>query len=333
MKTLIPRRSMFANTMRDSRTFLRRLISVQRPATGHALFNLIAIATLLTTTPAPAAINVFACEPEWGALTRELAGDEATVFVATTAQQDVHRIEARPSLIAKLRRADLAVCTGAELEIGWLPMLLRQAANPKVQPGQPGYFEAAMQVERLEVPTSLDRAHGDVHAHGNPHVHTDPRRIAAVAQRLSARLAELDAANAAHYRARHADFARRWSQALDRWAAHAGPLRGVRVVAHHKDWAYLYDWLGMVSAGYLEPKPGIPPSTGYLARLKAELAQAPAKLIVRTPYQDARPAQWLAAQSRIPAVVLPYTVGGSARANDLFGLFDDTIAQLLAALP
>ncbi len=290
---------------------------------------LLFLASALCTGPAHAVLNVFACEPEWAALATELGGDKLQAFSATTAKQDPHRIEPRPSLIAKLRRADLMICTGAELEAGWAPMLLRQAANPRVQPGQPGHFEAAAQVQRLDVPARVDRAAGDVHAGGNPHVHTDPRRIATIAARLAERLAQIDVANAAHYRARHADFAQRWTQAIAAWEARAAPLRGARIVAHHKDWMYLFDWLGLIAAGTLEPKPGVPPGAVHLAALKSELARLPARALVRTPYQDPRPSEWLAQQTGIPPVVLPYTIGGSERATDLFRLFDDTLDRLL----
>ena len=282
--------------------------------------------------PALAALKVFASEPQWAALAAELGGERVTAFSATTALQDVHHIEARPSLIARLRTADLVVCTGAELETGWLPVLLRQAGNGRVQPGTPGYFEAAAHVRLLEVPDSLDRAHGDVHASGNPHLHTDPRRIARVAAALAERLSTLDASSAEHYRARHERFAQRWREALAQWEARAAPLKGVRVVAHHKDWIYLYEWLGMQPAGTLEPKPGLPPTAAHLAALKAELARAPARLVIRTPYQDARAAEWLARETGVRIVVLPYTVGGSKEATDLYGLFTDTVERLLAAL-
>ena len=297
------------------------------------LVSFIGIVAILLAAPAHAVLNVFACEPEWAALAAELGGEHITAFSATTAMQDPHRIEPRPSLIAKLRRADLMVCTGAELEAGWAPMLLRQAANQKVQPGQPGHFEAAAQVERLDIPKTLDRAQGDVHAGGNPHVHTDPRRIGVIAARLTERLAQLDPANAASYRARHAAFAQRWSQAITAWEARAAPLRGARIVAQHKDWIYLSDWLGLVAAGTLEPKPGVPPSAGHLASLKLELQRTPARVIVRTPYQDPRPGAWLAEQTGIPLAVLPYTIGGSERATDLYRLFDDTLDRLLEARP
>lgn len=294
-----------------------------------SLLLLMALTPLLS---AAGELNIFACEPEWAALTRELAGEQAGITVATTARQDPHHIQARPSLIARLRNADLAVCTGAGLESGWLPMLQRQSGNSAVQKGRPGLFEAAMQVERLEVPLELDRAQGDVHAEGNPHVQTDPRRIAGIARALSLRLKQIDPANAAQYDARLADFVQRWQAAMEGWEAKAKPLRGQRVVAHHKGWVYLFDWLGMEEAGLLEAKPGVPPSAGHLARLKAELAANPAAMVIRAAYQDDRADRWLQRETGIPAVALPFTVGGSEGAKDLFGLFDDTLERLLQAL-
>ncbi len=160
----------------------------------------------LLTQPALAELRVFACEPEWAALVTELAGDQANIYTATTAKQDAHHIQARPSLIAKLRRTDLLVCSGAELESGWLPVLLRQASNLKVQPRQPGYFEAAMQVERLDIPAQLDRSQGDVHAGGSPHVHLDPHRLATIAKALTQRLIQIDPEHTAHYQQRSDDF-------------------------------------------------------------------------------------------------------------------------------
>lgn len=289
---------------------------------------------LLLAAAFPAAaqqLNVFACEPEWAALATELGGDRIEAYSATTAVQDPHHIQARPSLIAKVRRADLVVCSGSELEIGWLPMLLRQAGNPAVLPGKPGHFEASGFVERLEIQQQLDRTMGDVHASGNPHVHLDPHRLARIAGELSARLSELDAANREHYQQRYQDFDRRWRQAIVRWEKIAQPLRGVRAVVHHKDWVYLFDWLGMIEAGALEPKPGLPTSVGHLATLKRDLEREPAKMILHTAYQNDRAAQRLSGMSGLTVVKLPYTVGGSERAGDLFGLFDDTLDRLLAA--
>jgi zinc/manganese transport system substrate-binding protein len=294
-------------------------------------FILLLWLTALSTPSANAALNVFACEPEWAALAQELGGDRVTVYSATTAMQDAHRIEARPSLIAKLRQADLAVCTGAELEVGWMPMLQRQAGNARVQPGRSGYFEAAAAVDRLDVPSQLDRSMGDVHAGGNPHVHTDPRRIATIADALAQRLAILDSANASFYAQRQEVFAQRWRQATREWTARAAPLRNVRVVSHHRDWVYLFDWLGLQDAGTLEPKPGLPPTASHLADLKQALAKSPARMILRAPFEEARPSEWLARETGARTVMLPYTVGGTPGARDLFGLFDDTIARLLEA--
>jgi zinc/manganese transport system substrate-binding protein len=285
----------------------------------------------LAQLPAQAALRAVACEPEWGALLGELAGDKLGVQVATTAQQDPHHIQARPSLIAAVRNADLVVCTGAELEVGWLPVLVRQSGNAAVQPGRPGYFEAADFVRRLEVPTRLDRADGDVHAAGNPHVHLDPHNISLIADALTRRLQVLDAVNAAFYQARAADFSARWKAATARWEREATVLRGLPIVVHHKDLAYLQDWLGLREVGTLEPKPGVEPGSAHLSGLLAGLQRQPARLIVRAAYNDARAAAWLSERTRLPLVVLPFTVGGSERAKDLFGLFDDTIARLLAA--
>ncbi|ODU02294.1 MAG: zinc ABC transporter substrate-binding protein [Thiobacillus sp. SCN 63-1177] len=278
---------------------------------------------------AHAALNVFACEPEWGALATELGGANVKVYTATTAFQDPHHIEARPSLIAQMRRADLAVCTGAELEIGWLPVLLRQAGNAAIQPGQPGYFEAAQQVALLGKPTVLDRAQGDIHAAGNPHIQTDPRNIARVAQALGARLAELDPGHAAAYKSRLADFNTRWNAAMARWQAQAAPLKGMPIAVQHEGFPYLENWLGLKQVAVLEPKPGVAPSIGHLAEIVAQLKTTPAKLVIRAAYQDPRPSEWLAEHAGIPAVAMPFTVGGSDRARDLFGLFDDSVAQLL----
>ena len=282
---------------------------------------------------AHAALNVFACEPEWAALAREIGGSSVRVFSATSALQDPHRIEARPSLIAQMRRADLVVCSGADLEAGWLPVLLREAGNAGVQPGRPGFFEATRFVAMLEKPASLDRAQGDVHAAGNPHIHTDPRNLARVGAALAARMAELDPAAAAAYQAQWQGFATRWNAAIARWQLRAAPLRDLPVAVQHKSFSYLLAWLGMKEIVTLEPKPGVEPSVSHLARLATQLQTTPARAVLRAAYQSPRPANWLAERAGIPALALPFTVGGNDRAQDLFGLFDDTLDQLLRVAP
>lgn len=282
-------------------------------------------------TPAHAALRVLACEPEWSALAQELGGPLLDVQVATSALQDPHQIQARPSLIARARNADLLVCTGAELEVGWLPVLLQQSGNAKIQAGQPAHFAAADHVRKLEVPVQVDRSMGDVHAAGNPHIQTDPRNIALVAQALTARLQQLDAANAGSYAQRGADFQQRWQQALARWNARAAALRGMPVASQHKAFAYLYDWLGLKEVAVLEPKPGVEPSVSHLQQVLASLKAQPARMVLYAAYQDGRPSEWLQKNAGIPAVRLPFTVGGNDVSKDLFALFDDTLDRLLAA--
>ncbi|MFZ2161153.1 MAG: zinc ABC transporter substrate-binding protein [Sideroxyarcus sp.] len=290
------------------------------------------ISLLLLSTTAHAALNVFACEPEWAALTQQLAGDKVSLYTATGARQDPHHIEARPSLIAKARQAKLVVCTGAELETGWLPVVLRESGNATIQPGNAGYFEAASVMHMLEVPTRLDRSEGDVHAQGNPHIQTDPRNFLPVAEALGQRLIQLDPANAAEYRQRLADFTQQWRAAIAKWEQQAAPLKGVPVVVQHRGFPYLNNWLGLKQVAELEPKPGMEPSAAWLGKVLNDLQQHPARMVLRAAYQNERPSEWIAERAHIPAVIVPYTVGGTAQATDLFTMFDDTIARLLAGL-
>ena len=292
----------------------------------------IALSSAFVTLPAAAALNIFACEPEWGALAEELGGDKVSVYTATTALQDAHRIEARPSLIARIRSADLLVCSGSELEIGWLPLLLTQSGNSKVRLGSPGYFEASQYVVKLEIPKVIDRALGDIHPGGNPHVHTDPRNIARIGQALEERMAELDAANADSYRSRGKSFLERWQTAIARWERQAAPLKGVSIVVYHKDFSYFINWTGMRETGSLEPKPGLPPTPAHLADLVDRMKVQPAKVIVYSPYNSPQAAEFLSNRANIPAVMMPFTVGGTEKAKDLFGLFDDMVGRLLAAV-
>ena len=278
---------------------------------------------------AHAELNVFATVPEWAALAGEIGGDKVKVYAATNALQDPHRVEARPSLIARARAADLVVATGAELEIGWLPLVIQQSGNAKVRPGTPGYFEAVTAVPVLGKPTRLDRSEGDIHPQGDPHIQTDPRNIARVAQALSARMAQLDPADAAVFESRTKQFLERWTAAVAKWEKEAAPLKGVRIVVQHKAFGYLVAWLGLQEVAALEPKPGMEPTTAHLSEVLAVLEKQPAKMVLRAAYQGDRASQWLAQRAKIAPVALPFTVGGTDGAKDLFGLFDDTIARLL----
>jgi len=290
-----------------------------------------AIAALLLSQNALAKLSVFACEPEWAALAQELGGNHLKITAATNGLQDPHHIQARPSLLARARRADLLVCTGAELEIGWLPVLLQKTGNPKIQPGQPGSFLATDFVKLLDVPTKLDRSEGDIHAAGNPHIQTDPRRIGEVAKALAERLQQIDPDNAADYASRYADFHQRWHAAIARWQKQAEPLRGKSIIVQHKSWVYLEDWLGLKEAATLEVKPGVPATTNHLAQLLGMAKTTPVHAIIYAAYQSPRSAEWLSGKSGIPAIKMPFTVGGTKQAKDLFGLFDDSITRLTGA--
>lgn len=288
---------------------------------------------LLISLPARADLKVLATTADWGALATELGGEHVNVYTATTALQDVHRVEAKPSLVARARNADLLIANGAELEIGWLPVLIRESANGRIQPGATGYFEAAKQVRLLEVPSSVDRALGDIHPQGNPHVQLDPRNIAGIAKALTERLAVLDPANAVFYRQRGGDFQSRWQQAMTRWDTQVAVLKGTPVVVMHRDQVYLAHWLGLQEVAAIEPKPGVPPSAGYLGQLVAKLSATPPRMILINAYNDPKAAKWLAERVHAPVVVLPFSVGGTPAAKDLFGLFDDTLSRLEAVKP
>lgn len=294
--------------------------------------KLMALLLALFSLPSFAALNVFATVPEWGALVKEIGGSRVSVYTATTGLQDPHRIEARPSLIARARSAQLVVATGAELEIGWLPVVLRESANRVIQPGQPGYFEAASAVTMMDVPKVLDRAQGDVHAAGNPHIQTDPRNILKVAEVLALRMAELDPAEAAAYKSGLQEFAAKWRTSMARWEKEAAPLKGVPVLVQHEAFTYLNAWLGLKQVGVLEPKPGVEPSGGYLSEMLARLSTQPARMVLRPAYQYDTPSKWIAERAKIPVVTLPFTIGGTPEATDLTALFDDTVRRLLAGL-
>jgi zinc/manganese transport system substrate-binding protein len=277
-------------------------------------------------------LNIFACEPEWAAIAQEIGGNKVKSTSATNALQDPHYIQARPSLIAKIRAADLIVCSGAQLEIGWLPMLLRKGNNPGAMPGNPGFLEASRYVKRLDVAANADRSQGDVHPQGNPHIQTNPHNIRLVAVAMTERMKQLDADNAKTYQQGLDDFSQRWTAAVAGWEKLALPLRGKKVIAHHKSWVYLENWLGLVEVATLEPVPGIPPTAGHLASLLDSFGDNNgADFIIRAPFQSEKPSKWLSERTGIPAVLLPLSVGGTDQSSDLFKWFDDILDRLLTA--
>lgn len=277
------------------------------------------------------ALDVFTCEPEWAALVRQLAPG-AEVRSATHARQDPHHIEARPSLIAMMRKADLAVCTGAGLEAGWLPTLQQRSGNPRVQTGAAGMLFAADHVRLIDARPAGTAFEGDIHAAGNPHAHLDPRRVADVAAAVAKRLEEIDPAGREGYRARHTAFDADWKARIAQWERRAAPLRGMRVAAQHSTFAYLWRWLGIEQVADLEPKPGVPPSPGHLQRVLEAVRAAPPRAVVVAAYHDPRGAQWLAQQlgGGVTVLQLPSTVTDEPPANSLPAFFDHLVERLLA---
>ncbi|WP_438865627.1 metal ABC transporter substrate-binding protein [Neptunicella sp.] len=281
---------------------------------------------------AQAKVHILACEPEWASLANELGGDLVETYSATTGLQDPHHVQARPSLIAKVRDADMVACTGADLEVGWLPLLLQRASNANIQQGKPGYFMATQYVRLLGIPKQIDRSQGDVHAAGNPHIQTNPANIPFVAKAMSERLIQLDAVNSSVYQANLENFLTRWKTAMKKWKKQTRQLKHAAVVVHHDSWIYLEDWLKLNQVATLEDKPGIPPTSGHLASILQQMKTAPAKVIIRAAYQSDKASNWLADKTGIKAVALPFTVGGTEQAKDLFGLYDDTFNRLTQAI-
>ena len=284
---------------------------------------------LLLSPSIQADLTVFACEPEWGAVAKEVAPG-ATIFEATTALQDPHQIQARPGLISKLHKADIAFCSGAGLEAGWLPALQKKAANPKIQDGKPGLLFAARQVETIEKHDHVSPMMGDIHPEGNPHLHFDPYRLLQVAKVFSERVSVIDPSTESSYSKNFAQFADRWNQRISHWEKKAQPLRGMKVVAYHSNFNYLFQWLGIDMVGDLEPKPGLPPSDYHLASLLKTTRTTTVDAIIYASYQDGRKAKSLGEKANIPVIQLPFSVGNTDENKTLDDLYNTLINQLLA---
>ncbi|MGQ0527211.1 MAG: metal ABC transporter substrate-binding protein [Alphaproteobacteria bacterium] len=297
-------------------------------------YLILALGLLLLGLPAraEAKVNVFACEPEWGALAKEIGGDQVEVYTASTASQNVHFLRAKPSLLAAMRKTNLVFCSGASLEIGWLPVLIQKAGGPDVQQETVGWLMAADYVDKLDIPEHVDRSMGDVHPEGNPHVQLDPNNILTVAEMLADRLYMIDPNNAASYQGKLEAFKQRWQDRIQEWNAQAASLKGKKVVVYHNSWSYLLNWLGIGIAAQLEPKPGIPPTASHLEKVLSEVTKGDTKAILVAPFEDSKAAEWLSSKTGIPIVELPFTVGGNSNASNLESLFNETIRLLREAL-
>lgn len=287
---------------------------------------------LLAAAGGAQAQTIFACGPEWAALTRALL-PQAKLHVATHARQDPHHIEARPALIAQLRAADAAICTGASLEAGWLPTLQQRAGNARVQDGSPGMFHAASAVKLIDPrPGAIGTPFsGDVHAEGNPHLHLDPHRLLEVSQAWGARLQQLFPAQRTAIAQRQEAFQAEWRDRIRGWEQRAAPLRGQEVAAQHATYAYLWHWLGMRQVADLEPRPGLAPTPGHLQRLQGGLRDRPPAAIVVASHQDPRAARWLSQQlgGQVPVLQLPATVEDPEAPEALSRWMDGLLDALL----
>lgn len=282
----------------------------------------------LTINSANAKPFVLACEPEWQSLASEIGGSLIKVDSATHGQQNPHFIRVKPSLMSKMRRADLIVCSGADLEVGWLPLLLRNGGKG-VQAGQPGHLLISDYVTNIEIPDVLDRSLGDIHPQGNPHVHLDPQIILQAAALIESRLSLIDPDNAASYKNNLTSFNSRWNAALGNWIIAAEPLKGKSVITYHKSFSYLLKFLGMNTSTSLEERPGIPPSARHLATVVAIIEKIPPLAVITAPYDPDGPNKWVAEKTDVRVITLPYTIGGSSEVTDLFTLYDQTIQLLL----
>lgn len=288
----------------------------------------LAVPGIVDPSPASAEVRIFACEPEWAAVSTEVGGEAVSVYAATHGRQDPHYIRLRPSLIDQMRRADVLFCSGAGLEGAWLPVILQRGAPQSLQHGQPGHLIASEHVRLLNPPSRVDRSPGHVHAEGNPHVQLLPENIDFMATELARRLVAIDPDNTETYRRQLSAFQERWRAATAGWLERSSRLAGMSVVAYHEAWAYLYEWTGIKQAATIERLPGVPPTIGHLQKVLELARSAGARAILRAPYEPTEGMEWVSDRAGIPIVELPFTVGGLEGVDNLFDLFDVTLARL-----
>ena len=283
--------------------------------------------------PSAALLRVVATTEDLASLAREIGGDKVVVVGLAKGYQDPHNVDPKPSFILEVSRADVLIAVGRELEIGWLPPLITQSRNARIQPGAAGFLDASSNVKILEIPTgALTRAMGDVHPSGNPHYWLDPNNGRLIAQLIQQKFGELDAADRAYFAQRYTDFDRRLAAAEKRWDAMMAPYKGTRLVTYHRSWPNFMERFGLEVMGYVEPKPGIPPSPTHTIELIAEMKRQGVKLVVMESYFDSKTPEKIAAQVGGKVVTLSPSVGGEAAAKDYLLLFEYNVGTLAAAL-
>jgi len=301
----------------------------------QALIRLILVtATLMAAVrPAAAAVRVVATTEDLASLAREVGGDKVTVVALAKGYQDPHFVDPKPSFIVEVSRADLLIVVGRELEIGWLPPLITSSRNAKIQPGGNGYLDASANVRILEIPTGqITRAMGDVHPQGNPHYWLDPANGRRIAQTIKDKLSQLAPGDKAYFDQRYADFDKRLAAAESRWDAAMAPYKGAKIVTYHRSWPNFMERFGLNVIGYVEPKPGIPPTTSHTVELIEEMKKQGTKVIVVEPYFDLKTPKAITQQVGGEVLVLAPSVGGSKEAADYIGLFDYDVNMMIAAL-
>jgi ABC-type Zn uptake system ZnuABC Zn-binding protein ZnuA len=293
------------------------------------LFTVLSIAAPQAATP----INIITTTTDLASIVQEVGGDKVRVESLARGYQDPHFVEAKPSFVFKLNKADLLVLVGRDLEIGWLPALITQSRNPKIQAGADGYFDASLTAKIVDLPTGqITRAMGDVHPLGNPHYWLDPENGRRIAKAVQAKLAQKDPANAPYYAQRAADFDRRLAEAQQRWKTMMAPYKGIKVVTYHRSWANFADAFGIDVIGYVEPKPGIPPTPQHTLDVIQAMRTQQVKLIIVEPYFDSKTPNSIASQTGGKVLVLPPSVGGVPAASDYLKLFETDITMLVDAI-
>ena len=290
-------------------------------------------ALALAAVPARAALNVVAATQDLASIAQEVGGDKIKVTALAKGYQDPHFVEAKPSFVLTLNKADLLIVVGRDLEIGWLPPLITQSRNARIQPGAAGYLDPSTSAKILELPTGqLTRAMGDVHPLGNPHYWLDPENGKRVAQAIAEKLSAMDAANAPYYRQREQDFEARVTAAIQRWKSQMAPYKGLKVITYHRSWANFADAFGLDVVGYVEPKPGIPPTPQHTLDVINAMKAQHIKIIIVEPYFDSKTPNSIASNTGGKVLVLPPSVGGVPEASDYFKLFDYAIGLLTSAI-
>ena len=293
----------------------------------------LALAAMAAAAPARAAVNVVTTTADLADLAAQVGGDRVKVESLARGYQDPHYVEAKPSFILRLAKADLLVVVGRELEIGWLPPLVQQSRNARIQPGASGYLDASLTARILEIPTGqITRAMGDVHPQGNPHYWLDPGNGRHIAKAVADKLTRMAPGDAAYFASRYAEFDRRLAEAEKRWDALMAPYRGLKIVTYHRSWANLTDRFGLNVIGYVEPRPGIPPSPAHTLDLIAEMKRQGVKILVVEPYFDLKTPNSIARETGAQVVVLPPSVGGEKAITDFIGLFDYDLDLLVRAI-